>query len=74
MISYTYKAPKTSHYIYKVRGKDVFGSLKFKTKVKTIEDMLNELKTVKKTLREKYKTRRVYIMKDTTGNKTWMAI
>jgi len=74
MISYTYKAPKTSHYIYKVRGKDIFGSMKFKTKVKTIEDMLDELKTVKNFLRKKYKTKKVSIMKDTTGNKTWMTI
>jgi hypothetical protein len=74
MIIPTYRAPKTSHYIYKVRGKDVFGSLKFKTKVKTVEDMLHELKTVKNFLRKKYKTKRVSIMKDITGNKKWMAI
>jgi hypothetical protein len=74
MISYTYKAPKTSHYIYKVRGKDIFGSMKFKTKVKTVEDMLNELRAVKNSLRKKYKTKKICIMKDTTGNKTWMAI
>ena len=73
-MNHLFRAPKTSHYIYKVSGKDIIGSMKFKTKIKTIEDMLNELKTVKKTLRKKYKTRRVYIMKDTTGNKTWMAI
>jgi hypothetical protein len=74
MIIPTYRAPKTSHYIYKVRGKDVFGSLKFKTKVKTVEDMLHELKTVKNFLRKKYKTKKVSIMKDITGNKKWMAI
>jgi hypothetical protein len=73
-MNHLFRAPKTSHYIYKIGKKDIFGSLKFKTKVKTIEDMLNELKTVKETLRKKYKTRKVYIMKDTTGNKTWMAI
>jgi len=74
MIIPTYRAPKTSHYIYKIRGKDVFGSLKFKTKVKTVEDMLHELKTVKNFLRKKYKTKKVSIMKDITGNKKWMAI
>ena len=69
-----FRAPKTSMYIYKVRGKNIFGSLKFKTKVKTIEDMLNELKVVKETLRKKYKTKKISIMKDTTGNKEWIAI
>ena len=69
-----FRAPKTSVYIYKVRGKNIFGSLKFKTKVKTVEDMLNELKVVKETLRKKYKTKKICIMKDTTGNKEWMAI
>lgn len=54
-MNYLYRAPKTSHYIYKVRGKDIFGSLKFKTKVKTIQDMLDELKAVKKTLRKNIK-------------------
>jgi hypothetical protein len=74
MIIPTYRAPKTSHYIYKIRGKDVFGSLKFKTKVETVEDMLHELKTVKNFLRKKYKTKKVSIMKDITGNKKWMSI
>ena len=69
-----FRAPKTSVYIYKVRGKNIFGSLKFKTKVKTVEDILNELKVVRETLRKKYKTKKICIMKDTTGNKEWMAI
>ena len=73
-MNHLFRAPKTSHYIYKIGKKDVFGSLKFKTKVKTIEDMLNELKTVKNFLRKKYKTKKVSIMKDITGNKKWMAI
>ena len=73
-MNHLFRAPKISHYIYKVGKRDVFGSLKFKTKVKTIEDMLNELKMVKETLRKKYKTKRIYIMKDTTGHKKWMAI
>ena len=73
-MNHLFRAPKTSHYIYKIGKKDVFGSLKFKTKVKTIEDMLNELKTVKETLRKKYKTKRICIMKDVTGKKQWMAI
>jgi hypothetical protein len=73
-MNYLYRAPKTSHYIYKVRGKDIFGSLKFKTKVKTVQDMLDELKAVKKTLRKKYKTNKICIMKDTTGNKKWIGI
>ena len=73
-MNHLFRAPKTSHYIYKVRGKDIFGSMKFKTKVKTVKDMLHELKTVKNLLRKKYKTNRISIMKDTTGNKKWMAI
>ena len=69
-----FRAPKTSMYIYKVRGKDIYGSIKFKTKVKTIDDMLNELKVVKNSLIKKYKTNKICIMKDATGNKEWMAI
>ena len=72
-MNYTYKAPKTSHYIYKVRGRNIFGSVKFKTKVKTVQDMLDELKSVKESLRKKYKTKKICIMKD-TGNKEWTAI
>jgi hypothetical protein len=68
-----FRAPKTSMYIYKVRGRDIFGSVKFKTKVKTVQDMLDELKAVKNSLRKKYKTNKICIMKD-TGNKQWMAI
>jgi hypothetical protein len=60
-------------YIYKIRGKDIFGSVKFKTKVKTVEDMLKELKDVKNSLKKKYKTNKICIMKD-IGNKKWMAI
>jgi hypothetical protein len=73
-MKHLYKAPKISNYIYKVRGKDIYGSIKFKTKVKTIEDMLNELKVVKNSLRKKYKTNKICIMRDATGNKEWMAI
>jgi hypothetical protein len=73
-MNYLFKTPKTSHYIYNVRGKNIFGSVKFKTKVKTIQDMFNELKVVKDTLRKKYKTKKICIMKDTTGNKQWMTI
>ena len=72
-MNYLYKVPKTSHYIYNVKGK-VFGSIKFKTKVKTIMDMLDELKTVKKSLIKKYKTKKISIMRDITGKKEWMAI
>ena len=72
-MNYLYKAPKISHYIYNVKGK-IFGSMKFKTKVKTVEDMFHELKTVENSLRKKYKTKKISIMKDTTGNKEWMAI
>jgi hypothetical protein len=61
-------------YIYKVRGKDIYGSIKFKTKVKTIDDMLNEVKVVKNSLKKKYKTNKICIMKDATGNKEWMTI
>jgi hypothetical protein len=72
-IDYNYKSPKTSMYIYNVRGKDIFGSVKFKTKVKTIQDMLDEIKDVKNSLIKKYKTKKIFILKD-TGNKEWMAI
>ena len=72
-MNHLFRAPKTSIYIYKVRGRDIFGSVKFKTKVKTVEDMLNELKVVKNSLKKKYKTNKICIMKD-TGNKQWMAI
>jgi len=72
-MNHLYKAPKISHYIYNVKGK-IFGSMKFKTKVKTVEDMFHELKTVENSLRKKYKTKKISIMKDTTGNKEWMAI
>ena len=73
-MNYLYRAPETSMYIYKVTGKNIFGSLKFKTKVKTIDDMFNEIKVVKNTLRKKYKTKKICIMKDVTGRKEWMAI
>ena len=72
-MNYLYRSPKTSIYIYNVKGKDIFGSVKFKTKVKTVQDMLDELEAVKKSLRKKYKTNKICIMKD-TGNKQWMAI
>jgi len=72
-MNHLFRSPKISMYIYKVRGKEIFGSVKFKTKVKTIDDMLNELKVVKNSLRKKYKTNKICIMKD-TGNKKWMAI
>ena len=72
-MNYLYKAPKISHYIYNVKG-EVFGSIKFKTKVKTIMDMFKEIKDVENSLRKKYKTKRISIMKDTTGNKEWMEI
>ena len=72
-MNYTYKAPKISKYIYKVRGRNIFGSVKFKTKVKTVQDMLDELKSVKESLRKKYKTKKICIMKK-TGNKEWTAV
>ena len=72
-MNYTYKAPKTSMYIYKVRGRNIFGSVKFKTKVKTVQDMLDELKSVKESLRKKYKTKKICIMKK-TDNKEWTAV
>jgi hypothetical protein len=72
-MNHLFRSPKTSIYIYNVRGRDIFGSIKFKTKVKTVEDMLNELKVVKNSVKKKYKTNKICIMKD-TGNKKWMAI
>jgi hypothetical protein len=72
-MNYLFRAPKTSVYIYNVKGRGIFGSVKFKTKVKTVEDMLNELEDVKNSLRKKYKTNKICIMKD-VGDKEWMAI
>jgi hypothetical protein len=72
-MNHTYKAPKISMYIYRVRGRNIFGSVKFKTKVKTVQDMLDELKSVEESLRKKYKTKKICIMKK-TGNKEWTAI
>ena len=72
-MNYNYKAPKTSKYIYRVRGRNIFGLVKFKTKVKTVQDMLDELKSVKESLRKKYKTKKICIMKK-TGNKEWTAV
>ena len=72
-MNYTYKAPKTSHYIYKVRGRNIFGSVKFKTKVKTVQDMLDEIKDIKNSLIKKYKTKKIFILKD-VGDKEWMEI
>ncbi len=73
-MNHLFRAPKISMYIYNVRGKDIFGSVKFKTKIKTVQDMLDELKAVKNSLRKKYKTNKISIMKDVTGKKEWMAI
>lgn len=73
-MNHLFRAPKTSMYIYKVGGKNIFGSVKFKTKIKTVQDMLDELKAIKSTLRKKYKTNKISIMKDVTGKKEWMVI
>ena len=72
-MNYSFRAPKTSMYIYNVKGKNIFGSVKFKTKVKTVQDMLDEIKDVKKSLIKKYKTKKIFILKD-VGDKEWMAI
>ena len=68
-----YKTPKTSVYLYRIKEKNIFGSIKFKTKVKTVQDMLDEIKDVKNSLIKKYKTKKISVMKD-TGNKEWVAI
>jgi hypothetical protein len=73
MLDYQYNAPKVSMYIYNVKGKNIFGSVKFKTKVKTVQDMLDEIKDVKKSLIKKYKTKKIFILKD-VGDKEWMTI
>jgi hypothetical protein len=73
MLDYQYNAPKVSMYIYNVKGKNIFGSVKFKTKVKTVQDMLDEIKDVKNSLIKKYKTKKIFILKD-VGDKEWMAI
>jgi hypothetical protein len=63
-MNYLYKAPKTSVYVYRIKEKNIYGSIKFKTKVKTIEDMFNEIKDVKDSLIKKYKTKKISIMKE----------
>ncbi len=68
-----YKAPKTSVYLYRIKEKNIFGSIKCKTKVKTIDDLLNEFENIKNYLMKKYKTKKISVMKD-IGNKQWMAI
>ncbi len=68
-----YKAPKTSVYLYRIKEKNIFGSIKFKTKVRTIDDLLNEFENIKNYLMKKYKTKKISVMKD-IGNKQWMAI
>ena len=73
MLDYQYNTPKVSMYIYNVKGKNIFGSVKFKTKVKTVQDMLDEIKDVKNSLIKKYKTKKIFILKD-VGDKEWMAI
>jgi hypothetical protein len=72
-MNYKYRSPKTSMYIYNVRGKHIFGSVKFKTKVRTIQGMLDEIEDVKNSLIKKYKTKKIFILKD-VGDKGWMAI
>jgi hypothetical protein len=73
MLDYQYNSPKVSMYIYNVKGKNIFGSVRFKTRVKTVQDMLDEIKDVKKSLIKKYKTKKIFILKD-VGDKEWMAI
>ena len=68
-----YKAPKTSVYLYRIKEKNIFGSIKFKTKVRTIDDLLNEFENIKNYLMKKYKTKKISVLKD-IGNKQWMAI
>jgi len=72
-MDHLFRTPRTSVYIYNVKDKKIFGSVKFKTKVKTIKDMLNEIKDVKNSLIKKYKTKKISIMKD-VGDKEWVAI
>ncbi len=68
-----YKAPKISIYLYRIKEKNIFGLIKFKTKVKTIDDLLNEFENVKNSLMKKYKTKKISVMKD-IGNKQWIPI
>jgi hypothetical protein len=66
MLDYRYNPPnKVSFYIYKVNknGKNIFGKMKFNTKVKTINEAIEEAEDVKKSLIKQYKTKKVYVMK-----------
>ena len=66
MLDYKYNAPnKVSFYIYRVNknGKNIFGKMKFNTKVKTINEAIKEAEDVKKSLIKQYKTKKVYVMK-----------
>jgi len=66
MLDYKYNAPnKVSFYTYRVNknGKNIFGKMKFNTKVKTINEAIKEAEDVKKSLIKQYKTKKVYVMK-----------
>ena len=66
MLDYQYNAPKVSFYIYRINknGKNIFGKMKFNTKVKTINEAIKEAEDVKKSLIKQYKTKKVYVMKE----------
>jgi hypothetical protein len=67
MLDYKYNAPnKVSFYTYRVNknGTNIFGKMKFNTKVKTINEAIKEAEDVKKSLIKQYKTKKVYVMKE----------
>jgi len=67
MLDYKYNAPnKVSFYTYRVNknGTNIFGKIKFNTKVKTINEAIKEADDVKKSLIKQYKTKKVYVMKE----------
>ena len=67
MLDYKYNAPnKVSFYTYRINknGKNIFGKIKFNTKVKTLNGAIKEAEEVKKSLIKQYKTKKVYVMKE----------
>ncbi len=74
MLDYKYNAPKFSFYTYRINknGTNIFGKIKFKSKVKTINQAIKEADDVKKSLIKQYKTKKVYVMKEM--EKIWVKI
>ena len=63
-----------ANYIYRVKdytGKLHFGKITFKSKARTFESILQEIKDLKKSLRKKYKTKSVNLLKNIIKGGHW---